>query len=407
MYFVNLKKYMNSIFLSFCIKRILYVCFYSTILFESMSCFGQHNFVVEGKINTSDGQILLIPAIPSDSIDATLDIRSYSANITNGSFTIKGELGYPTYPFIFKFCSKDTCSYSSDFIVVSEGTQMAEIDLKSPIPLVNNDIMKNYYDFYSYALYKRLLKDITWFQTFSDSISAAYPTPELIPDSLKNVCKLIKENQIERARVIEHEIYSMDDRNYSFWHLYVNFYRRGIQPGYEYFLKSYMSDSDIAKSSIGKILAAKLNEANIVGIGKKFPTHFDYKNLTSGKFEKINTEQGKYTLIDFWHSACGSCVKQLREYKEIYPEYSAKGFQIISVPGDWTANLDRLHITLTKNKFPWPEYLDENRKVTTALNIVAYPANFLLDSSGMIIKKDLKPEEVIRFLNQYSVQSSK
>ncbi|UTA67899.1 TlpA disulfide reductase family protein [Emticicia sp. 21SJ11W-3] len=391
---------MNSIFLAFCIKRILYVCFYSTILFESMSCFGQHNFVVEGKINTSDGQILLIPAIPSDSIDATLDIRSYAANITNGSFTIKGELGYPTYPFIFKFCSEDTCRYSSDFFVVREGTQMAEIDLKSPIPLVNNEIMKNYYDDYAYTNYKRLLKDITWLQTFSDSIAAAYPTPELIPDSLTNVIKLIKENHIERARVIESNIYSMKDRNYSFWHLYVNFYQRGIQPGYEYFLKNDMSDSDIARSFIGKTLAAKLNEANIVGIGKKFPTNFEYKNLTSGKFEKINTEQGKYTLIDFWHSACGICVEQLREYKKIYPEYSAKGFRIISVPGDWTGNLDRLDIALRKYKFPWPEYLDENRKITTAINIDAYPANFLVDSSGTIIKKDLKPEEIIRFLDK-------
>lgn len=326
-----------------------------------------------------------------------MDIRSYSANIKNGSFTIKGKLGYPTYPFIFKFCSTDACRYSSDFFVAREGTQMAEIDLKSPIPLVKNDIMKNYYDSYAYTKYKRLLKDITWLQTFSDSISAAYPTPELIPDSLTNVCKLIKENHIERARVIEHGFYSMDDRNYSFWHLYVNFYNRGIQPGYEYFLKNDMSDSDIARSLIGKILAAKLNEANIVGIGKKFPTYFDYKNLTSGKFEKINTEQGKYPLVDFWHSACGICVEQLREYKKIYPEYSAKGFRIISVPGDWTGNLDRLHIVLTKHKFPWPEYLDENRKVTTAINIDAYPANFLLDSSGTIIKKDLKPEEIISF----------
>jgi hypothetical protein len=87
-----------------------------------------------------------------------------------------------------------------------------------------------------------------------------------------------------------------------------------------------MSDSDIARSSIGKMLAAKLNEASFVGIGKQFLTYFDYNNLTYGKFEKINIEQVKYTLVNFWHSACGTLVKQLRQYKEIFLNISCDPF---------------------------------------------------------------------------------
>lgn len=136
-----------------------------------------------------------------------------------------------------------------------------------------------------------------------------------------------------------------------------------------------------------------------MALSKPFPTNNALWNLKTEKNEKMEISK-QYTLIDFWHSSCGICIQQLIEYKEIYPKYSALGFEVISVAGERSDMLGYMNKLRTKNNFPWIEYLDKDREITAReFNIAIFPTNFLLDNTGKIIRKDISLSDLKAFLD--------
>jgi peroxiredoxin len=379
------------------IKRILFI----TIIFSIsvfFDCVAQESFTIEGEINSNYGKISLIPAISPDSTELFVHIANPTVEVVDGRFEFEGKLEFP-YPFIINFHDGNDVKYSSEFFVLKKGTQQIIIDRNSPIALVKNDIMNQYFSSNYFDDYKTLNKHKDWLRTFSDSISHQYGTLECAPDSLRNVIKLIEDNHSDREQSIVFGFCDLRTSElYSLWYIFVNLSRTGIKPVYDYCFKKFSPETKA--TSAGKLLENKLNAANIVGIGKTFPSDFYYENLKSRKREQLSVQSGKYTLVDFWYTRCGICIQQLKEHNEVYPKYKKKGFQLISIAGDWTFDLEKLDKIIKKYNFSWSEYLDENRVVTTAINLVAYPANFLLDEKGVIIKKDLTPAEVFNFLDE-------
>ncbi|OJW02620.1 MAG: hypothetical protein BGO52_02365 [Sphingobacteriales bacterium 44-61] len=45
--------------------------------------------------------------------------------------------------------------------------------------------------------------------------------------------------------------------------------------------------------------------------------------------------------------------------------------------------------TITRKKIPWTHHIDFGGMVTNDLAIFSFPTNFLLDSKGNIVKKDI------------------
>ncbi len=54
--------------------------------------------------------------------------------------------------------------------------------------------------------------------------------------------------------------------------------------------------------------------------------------------------------------------------------------------------------TVKEQKLPWPQYLDENGTVTKQLSISIWPSNFLIDENGVIIQKNISPQDLELFL---------
>jgi hypothetical protein len=55
--------------------------------------------------------------------------------------------------------------------------------------------------------------------------------------------------------------------------------------------------------------------------------------------------------------------------------------------------------TIAKYSLPFLQYLDENGQISySKLSIVKFPTNFLLDSNGKIVAKDIAPEKLKTFL---------
>ena len=112
----------------------------------------------------------------------------------------------------------------------------------------------------------------------------------------------------------------------------------------------------------------------------------------------IETKNNKYTLVDFWFSACKPCVAQFPELTSIYQTYKAKGFEIIGINTDKTS--DEWKASVSKFKTSWEGLWDKENASSSKLSITSFPTNLLVDSKGMIIYRNIELDELKKFLEK-------
>lgn len=147
----------------------------------------------------------------------------------------------------------------------------------------------------------------------------------------------------------------------------------------------------IRNSTYGKYLDEKLKISALLSEGQTFP-ELNLKN------KQVSTFFGKkFTLVDFWFSYCSPCIEVMPKYKELYSKYN-NDFEILGISIDRTKDVENWKKVIKDNELNWPQFLDENGVRTKYYEINKFPTTFLLDSKGKILKKNISPEELEKFL---------
>ncbi len=109
--------------------------------------------------------------------------------------------------------------------------------------------------------------------------------------------------------------------------------------------------------------------------------------------------QHDYTLIDFWASWCGPCMRSMPELKELYAEHAGEHFEIIGISLDnnrdrWLGAIERLDlkwVQLTNLMF-WDE------PMVKRFEIPFIPSTMLVDREGKIIIRNPNHDELKIYL---------
>jgi len=144
-----------------------------------------------------------------------------------------------------------------------------------------------------------------------------------------------------------------------------------------------------------------------IGIGNKAPEIIG--TSPDGKTFKLSETNGKLVLLDFWAAWCGPCRRENPNVVNAYNKYkdkkftNGKGFTIFSVSLDRTA--DAWKKAIADDKLSWPYHISDlrywNSKYAAIYGIRSIPSNFLIDSNGIILARNLRGPSLEAALEKY------
>ncbi len=122
--------------------------------------------------------------------------------------------------------------------------------------------------------------------------------------------------------------------------------------------------------------------------------YLDFEITYDGKTSKLSdyVKPGKITIVDFWASWCGPCMRQAVVLKEIYAEHKDKGLEIVGV-----AVWDEPHNTLEAIKakeLPWHNMLNAQTIPTDLYGISGIPCIIVIGPDGTILSRDKQGDEL-------------
>jgi peroxiredoxin len=149
---------------------------------------------------------------------------------------------------------------------------------------------------------------------------------------------------------------------------------------------------EVRKSSFARKINSHLNK-DLPEIGESF---FDFSIPDSkGEIIKISDLTEKLTLLQFWSSSCGPSRMMNNDLTELYQSYNSKGFQIISISKD--TNKENWLEAIREDELSWPQLSNLKSwqgEAFQAYGVYGTPSNFLIDSKGTIIARNLREEEL-------------
>ena len=157
----------------------------------------------------------------------------------------------------------------------------------------------------------------------------------------------------------------------------------------------------LKNSEAGRSLKLSMDVTKATAIGSIAPDFT--QNDANGKPVSLSSFKGKYVLIDFWASWCGPCRVENPNVVRVYNKYKGKKFTILGVSLDKPEARNSWLAAIKNDGLLWTQVSDLkfwDNEVAKLYHISAIPANFLLDPEGKIIARDLRGADLEKKLGE-------
>jgi len=136
--------------------------------------------------------------------------------------------------------------------------------------------------------------------------------------------------------------------------------------------------------------------------GKNFPA-FQFVDLNGVAYNNENSK-GKIIVLKCWFITCHACVAEFAKLNQLVDNYrNRKDIVFIGLALDSEEKLTQF---LAQKKFNYAVVADQQKFITTELNVSIYPTHILIDSNGIIRKVVNSADELIPALKGQNLPES-
>lgn len=164
-------------------------------------------------------------------------------------------------------------------------------------------------------------------------------------------------------------------------------------------LKQYPS---LASSARVQKLRESLLAKKATSEGARFK---DFEISYNGKTSRLSdyVGKGKYTLVDFWASWCGPCIREISTIKNLYSEFHDKGLDVLGV-AVWDEPA-ATEAAIAKHQIPWPVIINGQNIPTDIYGISGIPCIILFDPEGKIVSRDQQGQALVNTVTRFMTQT--
>ncbi|MDE6050131.1 MAG: AhpC/TSA family protein [Paramuribaculum sp.] len=127
-------------------------------------------------------------------------------------------------------------------------------------------------------------------------------------------------------------------------------------------------------------------------VGKKYK---DFAITNDGVTQRLSDYVGPdhYTLVDFWASWCGPCIRETKVIKELYDKYNGKGLEFLGVAvWDEPQNTRK---AIEQHQLPWNMIINAQTIPTDLYGISGIPCIILIAPDGTIVSRDKQDADLV------------
>ncbi len=355
-------------------KKIAYLSLFAAII---ASCTSEPQYVITGSVTGMDEGTIFLQKRVSGKME-----KIDSATMVNGVFEFpKGAVDYPD---VYYLGIDGKRGYRMFFLENSEINVTGNADSLYNANITGS-VTNDEYDGYNKMLEPYYTKNSELYRELrtardegrtGDADQLAKQRDQLFKDLEKVQMDWVKNNPSSYATptILRSLVYGMEAEE----------------------LSNHINDLDpkLFETDIIKSLQERVVALEKVAIGKVAP---DFTmNDTEGNPVKLSDIVGpKLLLMDFWAAWCGPCRAENPNVVKVYNEFHDKGFDVLGVSLD--SNREDWLKAISDDQLTWHhvsdlKYWENEAAQLYAVN--AIPANFLLDSEGVIIAKNLRGDDL-------------
>lgn len=371
------------------VKKILFI--FSLLAVTNAIGQTKEKFSIDGTIKGLDhGKIKLLYIRNDSSFKVLEDI----AIIKQGKFSFTGSTPYPYGVYALIDSVKRT-----DLFFIDQGEQQVSLNMDSFYlsPQSTSFTNKEYKNKYlpSFSSFR---KEVDIFRIDNEKLHQKYQ--QNLPFTIVDSIEKRKQFLLTKRNNIIYDYIRHNPNSYGvFWELY----HRLDQNGYAKLFDSafHLFTSTLKNTATGKSFEERLIQSGNTDVGAIFPAFL----MTDSSENNLYLQKklaGKYTLIDFWFSNCGPCIRGFSELKKLYEKFHSPDFNIIGISIDEKKDKESWLNTIKKYNLPWPQYLDIGRNKSKLL-IYSFPTTILLDKDGKILFKNVDISVIEKYLSENNI----
>ena len=136
---------------------------------------------------------------------------------------------------------------------------------------------------------------------------------------------------------------------------------------------------------IGNLLAS-YSKINATSKGHRF---VDFEASYNDSVSRLSdyVGHGNYTLVDFWASWCGPCIRETEVIKDIYKKHNGKGLDVVGV-AVWDEPQNTID-AVNVHQLPWRQILNTQNVATDIYGILSIPHIILFDPEGNVVARGM------------------